>query len=746
MAGQATLEIPVTGMHCAACVGRVQHAVEGAGVSSAVVNLMTNSATVVYDPAVVEPEALVERIKSTGYGAALPAGTQTAAERQEEMDRTRREEYLDYRRKGIVALATGLAVMAASMRIDASQPAWPWAQLVITTAVMLWAGRAFYTRAWTAFRHRSTDMNTLIAVGTGSAYLYSLAATVVPGAFTSHGVAPSLYYEAVIIIIALILVGNALEARAKGETAGAIRRLIDLQPRTARVLRNLQELDVPVDSLASGDIVVVRPGERIPVDGVVAKGASNVDESMLTGEPMPVTKNAGDRVTGGTINLTGAFRFRATTLGASSVLARIVKMMREAQGTRAPVQRLADRISSVFVPVVIGIAAVTFAVWFFAAGEGRLVRALAASVAVMIIACPCAMGLAVPTAVMVATGKGAQLGVLIKGGAALERASEITTVVLDKTGTITAGKPAITDVQVAPGAALDEAAMLQLAASLEASSEHPLAAAIVAHARGRGIKTVRASSFESVTGRGVMGVVDGRSVIAGNAAMMEDWSVDPAPLAETAERLNAAAKTVVFVGIDGRLAGLVAIADPIKPTSVDAVRRLHALGLNVVMLTGDQPRTADAIARAAGIDRVVAGVLPEGKRDEIRRLQGEGRVVAMIGDGINDAPALAQADVGIAIGTGSDIAIEAGDVTLMRGDLRAAVQAIELARATMRTMRQNLFWAFVYNSVGIPLAAGVLYPAFGILLSPIIASAAMALSSVSVVTNSLRLRSFRASI
>ena len=746
MTAQTTLEIPVTGMHCAACVGRVQHAVEGEGVSSAVVNLMTNSATVVFDPAVVPPEALVERIKSTGYGASLPVGTQTDLERQEEQDRARREEYLDYRRKGIVSLAIGAAVMLVPMRLAMRTPIWPWAQLVITSAVMLWAGRMFYSRAWTAARHGSADMNTLIAVGTGSAYLYSLAATVAPSAFTSHGVAPSLYYEAVIIIIALILVGNALEARAKGETAGAIRRLIDLQPRTARVLRNLQELDVPIGELVSGDIVIVRPGERIPVDGAVTKGSSNVDESMLTGEPMPVTKNAGDKVTGGTINLTGAFRFKATTLGASSVLARIVKMMREAQGTRAPVQRLADRISSVFVPVVIVIAAITFTIWFFAAGEGSFVRALAASVAVLIIACPCAMGLAVPTAVMVATGKGAQLGVLIKGGAALERASEITTVVLDKTGTVTAGKPAITDVVMAPLATLDETAMLQLAASLEANSEHPLAAAIVAHAKGRGINTSKAGSFESVTGRGAMGVIDGHAVIAGNGAMMEDWSVDAAPLAADADRLTGEAKTVVFVGVDGRLAALVAIADPIKPTSVEAVRRLRALGLDVVMLTGDQPRTAHAIASAAGIDRVVAGVLPEAKRDEIRRLQGEGRVVAMIGDGINDAPALAQADVGIAIGTGSDIAIEAGDITLMRGDLRAAVHAIELARATMRTMRQNLFWAFIYNSVGIPLAAGALYPAFGILLSPIIASAAMAMSSVSVVTNSLRLRRFQASI
>jgi Cu+-exporting ATPase len=748
VSGQSTLEIPVTGMHCAACVGRVQHAVEGAGVSSAVVNLMTGTATVAFDASVVSPETLVGRIRSTGYGAELPTGVESEAERQDRQDRARREEYLDYRRKGAVALAAGAAVVAAPLLVHFNGPEatarWAWTQLAVTTAVMAWAGRHFYARAWTAFRHGSADMNTLIAVGTGAAYLYSLAATVAPRAFAGAGIAPALYYEAVIIIIALILTGNALEARAKGETAGAIRRLIELQPRTARVLRNLREVDIAIGDVESGDIVVVRPGERIPVDGDVVKGASSVDESMLTGEPMPVPKGAGDRVTGGTINLTGAFRFRATTLGARSVLSRIVKMMREAQGTRAPVQRLADRISSVFVPVVIGIAAVTFVAWYLAAGEGSLAHALAAAVAVLIIACPCAMGLAVPTAVMVATGKGAQLGVLIKGGAALERASELTTVVLDKTGTITAGKPAVTDVVTAPGAP-DRAEVLRLAASLEQSSEHPLGAAIVAHAAAHGISAAKPGSFESVTGKGAMGVIDGRAVVVGNAMMMAEWSVDAAPLAADAERLAAEAKTIVYAGIDGRIAALFAIADPVRPTSVEAVRRLGELGLDVIMLTGDQRRTADAVARAAGIGRVVAGVLPEGKRDEIRRLQGEGRVVAMVGDGINDAPALAQADVGVSIGTGSDIAIEAGDITLMRGDLRAAVQAIELARATMRTMRQNLFWAFVYNSIGIPVAAGVLYPAFGILLSPILASAAMAMSSVSVVTNSLRLRRFQPS-
>ncbi len=746
MAGQQeTIELPVAGMHCAACVGKVQHSLEGDGVSSAVVNLMTNSATVMFDPALVSPDQLVERIKTTGYSASLPDTAQGDVERQELQDAAQREEYLDYRRKGIASLIIGVAVMLAGMsEAVMHRAAWPWVQLAVTTAIMIWAGRQFYTRAWNGFRHRSADMNTLIAIGTGSAYLYSLAATIAPAAFTANGVAPSLYYEAVIIIIALILVGNALEARAKGQTAGAIRRLIDLQPRTARVLRNLVESDIPISEVVSGDITLVRPGERIPVDGEISKGSSTIDESMLTGEPMPVSKGAGDKVTGGTINLTGAFRFKATTLGSSSVLSRIVKMMREAQGTRAPVQRLADRISSVFVPTVIGIALVTFAVWMFVGGDGSFVRALAAAVAVLIIACPCAMGLAVPTAVMVATGKGAELGVLIKGGAALERASELTTVVLDKTGTITLGKAVVTEIILAPNRSVDEQEMLKFAAALESNSEHPLAAAIIANALAKGVKISKSGSFEALPGRGAIGVIDGRSVIVGNAAMMEAHAIEVSSLSKDADRLASDANTVVFVAVDARIAALIAIADPIKAESIAAISRFKSMGLDVVMLTGDQPRTANAVARTAGIERVVAGVLPEGKLVEVKRLQSEGKVVAMIGDGINDAPALAQADIGIAMGTGSDIAIEAGDITLLRGDLRAAVAAIELARATMHTMRQNLFWAFVYNTIGIPLAAGVLFPAFGILLSPIVASAAMAMSSVSVVTNSLRLRRFKA--
>ena len=737
--GDRKLEIPVTGMHCAACVGRVQGALEEApGVKSAVVNLMTGSATVAFDPAKVSPDALVERIRSTGYGAELAGANASAAEDQERQDAARRDEYLEYRTKGTVSLTLGAILMFLPMSLATA-----WVQLAVTTAVILWAGRHFYTRAWTGFRHHSADMNTLIAVGTGAAYSFSATATVAPRVFNAAGVMPGLYFEAVVIIIALILVGNALEARAKGQTAGALRRLINLQPASARVTRSEVEIDIPVGHVVRGDMVLVRPGERVPVDGEIVSGASAVDESMLTGEPMPVLKQAGDRVVGGTINGTGAFRYRATTVGVDSVLARIVRMMKEAQGTRAPMQRLADRVSGVFVPVVLSIAIVTFVAWYLLVADGGLVRAIVPAVAVLIIACPCAMGLAVPAAVMVATGRGAELGVLIKGGEALERAGSLTTIVLDKTGTVSEGKPAVTDLRWHGQSGTDEATMLRFAGTLEASSEHPIASAIAAYVKKRGIPVSVASSFEAVSGRGAIGVVEGRAVSVGNAALMGEWGIDPSPLAAEALVLASDGKTVVFVGVDGRLAGLLAISDPIRATSAEAVMRLKALGLEVVLLTGDQRVAADAIARAAHIDRVVAEVLPEQKRDEIARLQRAGGVVAMVGDGINDAPALAQADVGIAMGAGTDIAIEAAAITLMRSDLRSAAHAIELSRATMRTMRQNLFWALAYNSLGIPIAAGVLYPSLGLLLSPVLASAAMAMSSVSVLTNSLRLRRFR---
>ena len=736
-AGAKTIRIPVTGMTCAACQARVQRALQQQpGVADATVNLMMNNATVAYDPTGVTPEQLVAAIRGTGYGATLASPELTALEEQARSDAASDEEFAHLRNKAVVSSVTGAIAMAAAMMSGA--PSLRWVMLVVTAVIMAWPGRHFYLRAWQAIRHGSTDMNTLIAMGTGSAFIHSVIATAWPTLFTGAGVAPDVYYEAVIVIIALILAGNAFEARAKRNTATALRALVELQPRTARVVRSGAEADVPVESVVAGDLVVVRPGERVPVDGVIESGSSAVDESMLTGESLPVTKALSDRVIGGTINGTGSFTLRATTLGVDSVLAQIVKLMRDAQGARAPIQALADRISALFVPTVIGVAILTFAVWYLASDTAPAVRAFAAAVSVLIIACPCAMGLAVPTAVMVATGKGAELGVLIKGGDVLQRAGDVNTMVLDKTGTVTEGRPVVTDLHAASGSRFvsdtgrDE--LVSLAASLEQASEHPLADAIVRHAKSRELPH---------TGRGATGVVDGAAVAVGNAECMADWAVDVAPLAANAAALSGAGKTTVYLAVDGVLAGLIAVADPIRETSRAAIARMHELGLTVVMLTGDHERTAAAIAKAAGIDRVVAGVLPEGKVAEIKRLQAEGRVVAMVGDGINDAPALAQADVGMAIGTGTDIAVDAADIVLMRGDLRTAVQAILLSRRTMRTMKENLFWAFAYNVVGIPIAAGLLYPAFGLLLSPMIASAAMAFSSVSVVTNSLRLRRAR---
>jgi Cu+-exporting ATPase len=594
-------------------------------------------------------------------------------------------------------------------------------------------------------------------VGTGAAFVYSVVATLAPAVFTSHGLAANLYYEPVIVIIAFILTGNAFEARAKRHTSNALRALAQLQPKTARVERDSADADVSIESVQSGDVVVVRPGERVPVDGEVLSGESAVDESMLTGESVPVAKTAGDRMIGGTINRTGALRYRATTLGADSVLAQIVRLMRDAQGTRAPIQALADRVSAVFVPVVMSLAILTFVVWFLAVhlhggagGEGTAaVRAFASAVTVLIIACPCAMGLAVPTAVMVATGKGAELGILIKGGEALQRAGDVTTVLLDKTGTITEGRPTVTDVVLAGGSGAEGGAavmrqrIMSLVASLESRSEHPLADAVMRYAREHRVPTQAPEAFVARAGRGVSGTVAGVSVTAGNETMMRDAHIEVAAMRVEAERLAGEGKTPMYVAIDGVLAGVLAVADPVKERSRAAVARLRSMGLDVVMLTGDNEGTARAVARLAGIDRVVAGVLPEGKVAEVQRLRASGQVVAMVGDGVNDAAALAAADIGIAVGTGTDVAVEAADVALMRGDLAGVANAIALSRRTMRTMKQNLFWAFGYNVIGIPIAAGALYPAFGLLLSPVLASAAMAFSSVSVVANSLRLRQAR---
>ncbi len=731
-----TCSISVSGMTCAACSSRVQRTLETTpGVHDASVNLMTGTATVAFDPAAVTPGGLVEVIRDTGYGADLPLPDASAEELFGAQDAERAAEVADLWRKFGVSLVAGIAAMLLSMpeMVGVNPSVARWALLGVTLPVVLWAGGHFYTRAWAAFRHHSADMNTLIALGTGAAFVFSGFMTVAAPWVSARGLDPHVYYEAVVWIITLVLLGNLLEARAKGRTSGAIRRLIGLRPTTARVVRSGVESEVPLDQVRVGDALIVRPGERIPTDGEVLEGRSFVDESMLTGEPEPVVKEAGSPVVGATLNRNGALQVRATRVGGDTVLAHIIRMVRSAQGSKAPIQKLADRVSAGFVPVVISIAIATFVLWYDFGPEPRYLRALVSAVTVLIIACPCAMGLAVPTAVMVATGRGAELGLLIRGGEALQRAAEIDTVVLDKTGTITEGKPAVIHRE------LDDETF-RLAASLERFSEHPLAEAIVSAARARGLVLEDPDGFEAIPGRGVTGRVTGRSLRVGNRVLLTDQGVDVSSLVARAGALADEGATPVFISVDGRAAGLLAVADPVRPTSSAAVARLRETGLDVVMLTGDDARTAQAVARRIGVDEVIAEVLPDRKLAEVQRLQNGRRTVAMVGDGLNDAPALAQADVGIAIGTGTDVAMETASITLMRGDLLGVANAVELARRTMRVIRQNLFWAFVYNVIGIPIAAGLLYPFGGPLLTPAFAAAAMAVSSVSVVTNSLRLR------
>jgi Cu+-exporting ATPase len=740
-AQSSSISFPVTGMTCAACQTRVQRALAShPGVAAASVNLMTNTAAVDYDPAVVSPPELVAAVRATGYSAELPAERPDYLHPDEQVEEAEARDARSLAIKAIVSLVAGLVAMVLSMGMMSSA-AVNYVLLAITALIMGWAGRDFYSRAWKALRHGSADMNTLVSLGTGSAFIYSLVATLAPTLFTRSGLSPDVYYEAVIIIIGLVLCGRALEARARRKTSLALRRLVTLVPPIARVEQSESWIEKPVEQITSGEIVLVRPGERIPVDGVIVDGSSAVDESMLTGEPMPVIKAPGDKVVGGTVNTTGAFRYRATSVGSDSVLARMVKLMREAQSSRAPIQRLADQVSAVFVPVVVAIAVTTFVAWYFLADTAAIPRGLAAAVAVLIIACPCAMGLAVPTAVMVATGRGAEMGLLIKGGEILQRAGDVDTVVFDKTGTITEGRPAVTSILTS--GAVSERELLSLAAAVEHNSEHPLGAAIVAAATERNLPLRRATEFRSYTGMGVTANIEGVNVAVGSAALMESLGVDTASPETIGQSRALDGQSRIHVAIDGRIAGVIAVSDPIRASALAAVRSLKNLGLDVVLLTGDMRSTAHAVARAIEIDSVVAEVLPEGKVLEIRRLQAEGHVVAMVGDGINDAPALAQSDVGIAMARGTDIALEASDIALMRADLTRVVSAISLSRRAMATMKQNLFWAFVYNVIGIPIAAGVLYPVTGLMLNPVLASAAMALSSVSVVTNSLRLRGAR---
>lgn len=667
--------------------------------------------------------------------AAAEAEAADAAERQAEItDLTRRVAV-----GTVLTLPVLFAVMAHELFGAQWVPGWllnHWLQLVLITPVMFYTGWPIHSIGWLTLRHRGADMNSLITLGTTAAYGYSLLVTVAPGLLPSD--LREVYYEAVGVILTLILLGRLLEARAKAGTGEAIRALLGLQARTARVVRDGSEAEIPVEEVAVGDEVVIRPGEKVPVDAEVLSGASAVDESMVTGEPMAVTKRAGDTVIGATVNGTGSLRVRAAKVGADTMLAQIIRLVQAAQASRAPIQRLADAVSGYFVPVVIAIAVATFAVWFTLGPPPALTLALVSAVAVLIIACPCALGLATPLSVVVGTGKGAQAGILIRSAEALETAHKLDTIVLDKTGTVTAGKPVLTDVHTADG--FGEGELLRLVAAAEADSEHPLAQAVVNGARERGVSWPAATGFDSVTGKGVQASVEGRPVLVGTARLLGDVGIDTSGLTALAAAFSAEGKTPVLAAVDGRPAGVLAVADTVKDDSAAAIAALRRLGIEVVILTGDNARTAAAIAEQVGVSRVLAEVLPEHKADEIRRLQGEGRTAGMVGDGINDAPALAAADVGLAIGTGTDVAIEAADVTLISGSLTGVVTAIRLSRATMRNIRQNLFCALIYNAVGVPVAAGVLYPLWGIRLSPIIAAAAMALSSLSVVTNASRLR------
>jgi Cu+-exporting ATPase len=620
-----------------------------------------------------------------------------------------------------------------------------WMELILATPVVLWGAWPFFVRGWQSVVTWNPNMFTLIGLGVGLAYLYSIVAALFPGlfpkSFRGEGGEVGMYFEAAAVITTLVLLGQVLELRARSRTGAAIKALLGLAPNTARRIRDGNEEDVPLDQIKAGDLLRVRPGEKVPVDGTVTEGSSSVDESMITGEPIPVSKQAGDRVIGATVNGTGTLIMKAEKVGAETLLAQIVHMVAEAQRSRAPIQKLADTVAGYFVPTIVGIAVLTFVVWAWIGPEPRMAYALVNAVAVLIIACPCALGLATPMSIMVAMGKGATGGVLFKNAEAIEVMKTVDTLVTDKTGTLTEGRPKL--VNMVPAAEFDEKTLLHLAASIEMGSEHPLAEAIVAGAKEKGISPSKVESFESLTGRGVTGMIDGRKLALGNRRLIEDLGIALGDLPDKAESMRKEGQTAMFVAVDGRVAGLLAVADPIKSTTAEAIEKLHREGIRVVMITGDSKTTAEAVGKKLGIDEVIAEVLPDQKAVMVKRLQSEGRIVAMAGDGINDAPALAQAHVGVAMGTGTDVAMQSAGVTLVKGDLRGIVRARKLSRATMRNIKQNLFFAFVYNSLGVPIAAGVLYPVFGILLSPMIAAAAMSFSSVSVIANSLRLKSIQ---
>jgi Cu+-exporting ATPase len=727
-------------MTCAGCVHTIESRVKALpGVSECDVNLATGTASVAFDAGQVGLEKIRQTIDEAGYEAREATSEHSHGAEDSE------EESREWKRKLIVSTIFTLPLLVIAMSHGAiSFPGVHWVQLALTLPVMIYGGGKFYRLAWSATRHGAADMNTLIAVGTGAAFLYSTVATLAPGLIAPGAAAHEapVYFETAAAIIVLIVLGRLLEARARGRTSSAIRSLMGLRPKTARVVRDGREIDIPVEEVQVGDIVVLRPGEKIPVDGVVVDGRSAVDESTLTGESIPADKSPGDEVFGGTLNKTGSFRLEARKVGSETALAQIIELVKKAQGSKAPIARLADVISGYFVPIVIGIAAATFLAWYvLAPPEIALRMAVLNAVAVLIIACPCAMGLATPTAVMVGIGRGAENGILIRSGGALEVAHKIDVVVLDKTGTITAGEPRVTDIMAL--GELSEEEFLVAVASAEQRSEHPLAEAIVERAQAANLRVTDPESFDSLPGNGVSAQVGGKRWLIGTKKLLADDGVDVTAAQQASDRLAEQGKTVVLAAIDGKLAGLVALADTAKPDAAKAVGRLKEMGLEVVMITGDNQQTARAVAAEVGIERVLAEVLPDRKAAEVRRLQAEGHVVAMVGDGVNDAPALAQADLGIAIGAGTDVAIETADMILVRDQLADVAAAIELSRRTLKTIRQNLFWAFAYNVVGIPVAAGVLYPWTGWLLSPIVASAAMAFSSVSVITNSLRLRGYR---
>jgi Cu+-exporting ATPase len=757
--------LKLRGMSCASCASNIEEAIRSLpGVETCNVNFAAESASVTYNSSKTDLGAIQDAVDAAGYSA-VPMQDEVLAPENDREQRERQAENRQLSRKvwvsgiisailviGSLPAMTGLPIPFIPMWLHSA-----WLQLVLTAPVLVWCGASFFINAWKAFKRYTATMDTLVAIGTGTAFLYSLFPTLFPQWFITQGLKADVYFEAASVIIALILLGRLLENRAKGQTSEAIRKLIGLQAKTARVIRKDREMDIPIAEVVLGDIILVRPGEKIPVDGEIIEGSSTIDESMVTGESIPVKKYSGNEVIGATINKTGSFKFRATRVGKDTFLAQIVKLVQQAQGSKAPIQKLADRVTGWFVPAVIAIAIATFIVWYNV--MGNVTMALISTVGVLIIACPCALGLATPTSIMVGTGKGAENGILIKSADSLEMAHKLEAIVLDKTGTITQGKPTVTDFITVKGIAnSNELNILRLAASVEKNSEHPLAEAVVRYARSQEVEVTEAKEFEAIAGSGVQAYVSERLVQIGTHRWLQELGIDTNALQKDWERLEYLGKTVIWIAVDRKLEAIMGIADAVKPSSIQAIRALQKMGLQVVMLTGDNQRTAEVIAREVGIERVFAEVRPDRKASVIASLQKEeqnnkknnskiqnpkSKIVAMVGDGINDAPALAQADVGMAIGTGTDVAIAASDITLISGDLQGIVTAIQLSRATIGNIRQNLFFAFIYNVAGIPIAAGILYPLFGWLLDPIIAGAAMAFSSVSVVTNALRLRNFQ---